>query len=157
MPVVIFNDDYQREMQAALDALAPAPKETGETVQSVAYPELISRLVEINAKRSALASEDKTLSAEKEALVTQLLEAFDRDGIKGTRIDGYSASCSSDDIYTPNDWTAFQRFVATSDSFYLLQKRVSNAAIKELIASGVTIPGIGEPFVKRTINLRKSA
>jgi hypothetical protein len=51
------------------------------------------------------------------------------------------------------DWDLVYDYIKTNDSFYLLQKRMSAAAFRELLNLGHEVPGV-EIFKDRKLNLR---
>ncbi len=71
------------------------------------------------------------------------------------RIGGLSAnvSISETDVPTVKDWDLVYDYIKTNDSFYLLQKRMSAAAFRELLNLGHEVPGV-ENFKDRKLNLR---
>ncbi len=71
------------------------------------------------------------------------------------RIGGLSAnvSISETDVPTVKDWDLVYDYIKTNDSFYLLQKRMSAAAFRELLNLGHEVPGV-EIFKDRKLNLR---
>jgi hypothetical protein len=54
-----------------------------------------------------------------------------------------------------DDWDLVEEWVKDNDGLYLLHRRISSVAWKELQDMGTTVPGI-EPFTKTTVSLRKT-
>jgi len=64
-----------------------------------------------------------------------------------------SVSISNTTIGSVTDWEALWPYIAKHKHFHLVQKRLSDPAVRELWGMGKTLPGV-EPFTKRTLNLR---
>lgn len=45
------------------------------------------------------------------------------------------------------DWTAFHQWIRENDRFDLLQKRIADKAVNELVEEGTTLPGVEEEDV----------
>lgn len=54
-----------------------------------------------------------------------------------------------------DDWDAAAEWIKANDALYLLHRRISSVAWKELRDMGEEIPGI-EPFTKVSVSLRKT-
>ncbi len=82
-----------------------------------------------------------------------LMETMNREGVDKST--GKKATVSISDIITANvvDWTLFEEFIIKKKYLHLLQRRVSDPAIRELFEKG-SVPGV-EPYTKRKLNLRK--
>lgn len=52
------------------------------------------------------------------------------------------------------DWEKFYEFVQTTGEFDLMQKRVSDAAVKERWEAGDSVPGV-EPYSFKTLSINK--
>ena len=65
-----------------------------------------------------------------------------------------SASLTESEFFSIEDYDALQEYVFDNEALYLFQRRLSSAAIKELIQNGEEIPGI-KTFVRKDISLRK--
>jgi hypothetical protein len=95
---------------------------------------------------------DALLAANEDSILT----AMDAQGVTRTGIGPFSMSVSEQLVGNVQDWDNVYQFIAANDAFHLLQRRLSNAAYKELLDLGTTIEGI-EPFIKRSLNFRKSS
>tara|TARA_R110002074_G_scaffold64529_2_gene154060 strand:- start:858 stop:1232 length:375 start_codon:yes stop_codon:yes gene_type:complete len=106
--------------------------------------------------REVIRADERTLNSLKEdfkELSNQIIVKMDDQGAK--RIGGLSAnvSISETDVPTVKDWDLVYDYIKTNDSFYLLQKRMSAAAFRELLNLGHEVPGV-EIFKDRKLNLR---
>ena len=58
------------------------------------------------------------------------------------------------DIPKVDDWEAFYKHVKKTGNFFLLQKRLSDAAIKDIWESNKEVPGVGH-FSVTSLSLKK--
>lgn len=84
-----------------------------------------------------------------------LMETMEREGVEKST--GKLATVSISKVTTGNvvDWDVFWAFVFKNKYSHLLQRRVSDPAIRELFETKGKVPGV-EPFTKQKINLRKT-
>ena len=106
--------------------------------------------------REVIRGDERKVNALKEdfkELSSQIIVQMDEQG--AVRIGGLSAnvSISETDVPTVKDWDLVYDYIKTNDSFYLLQKRMSAAAFRELLNLGHEVPGV-EIFKDRKLNLR---
>ena len=115
---------------------------------------LIDGMAEILEKRRLIAEQDKVLVAIYEAQQIELIAALKNNGLDRSASSHYSASLSTVDSYRVLDMDSFMPYVAKKKAWHLLHRRVSDPALREIVAlSGAVPPGL-EQFVKETINLR---
>lgn len=87
----------------------------------------------------------------------QALLAFaDELGLDKFAVGKLTFSVSTNVVGNVTDWDQVYAFVKEHDAFHLIQRRLANAAYKEILETGDGLPGV-EPFVKRSLNMRKSA
>lgn len=99
---------------------------------------------------------------EKEKLITDrisaaelvLMETMEKEGVDKST--GKLATVSISSSITGNvvDWDKFYAYIYKNKFGHLLQRRVSDPAIRELFESKGAVPGV-EPFTKRRLNIRK--
>ena len=94
----------------------------------------------------------KTIESEIAAIEEVLMDRMDKE--ETTRSQGKKASVSINQTVVANvkDWDAFWPYVAKHKFFHLLQKRVSDPAMRELWDAGKKVPGV-QPFTKRKLNI----
>jgi hypothetical protein len=106
--------------------------------------------------REQIRADEKALNVLKEDLKQLSLDIMSKmDEVGVDRLGGRSANVSiaEQEVPTVKDWDAVYDFIKSQDAFYLLQKRMSAAAFRELMAMGTTIPGV-EVYKDRKLNLR---
>lgn len=134
-------------MATAAKAKAAPAKKPSLGLQIDALFKLRERLREIQA----LEKDQMELIT---AAETVLMETMEREGVDKST--GKFATVSIGSSVTGNvvDWDAFGAYILKNKYLHLLQRRVSDPAIRELFESKGSVPGV-EPFTKKRINLRK--
>jgi hypothetical protein len=116
--------------------------------------ELIDKLHTLREQKRELEAAIKPISAEMESINNYLLEKLQEEGMP--KASGKSATVSVGETVVPNvdDWDSFYDYIKKEDALYLLERRVSSTAYRELrnLIDG-EIPGV-TPFTKITLNLR---
>lgn len=110
-------------------------------------------------KREALKAhqaKEAEIKAEIDVLEATLMETMKAQGVDKST--GKMATVSISESVTGNvvDWDALWAFIFKKKYTHLLQRRVSDPAIRELFEKQGTVPGV-EPFTKQRLNVRKTA
>lgn len=103
---------------------------------------------EINARKSELEKEKE----EVEKTIMSMLDEQDVTLMRGRQA---TISISEAENAKVEDWDDFENYIYDNRALYLLQRRPSNPAYREMIKTDGAIPGVVS-FTKRTINLRKN-
>jgi len=116
--------------------------------------QIIDELYNLRAKKAELNSSIKGINASMDELSTELIKKLDEE--KTIKASGTKASASLKEDIVPSvtDWDEVYKYIVENDACYILEKRMSVAAFRELQNLNTPIPGT-EPFVKRSISLRK--
>jgi len=122
-----------------------APKTLGACVDRL-Y-ELKHEIAEMNKQVAALKSERYEL---KERLIAEL-PASEAMGIAGKAA---SATIVIKPKPTVGDWEKFYAYIKRRNAFHLLQRRVSEPAIRELWEDNKAVPGV-EVFQDKDVSLKK--
>ena len=69
--------------------------------------------------------------------------------------DGCTVSLKTDIVPTVEDWDQLYDHVVTTKQFELLQKRMSATAYRELLATGIDVPGVKSTELTR-VNFRST-
>ncbi len=126
-----------------------APKVASLGLQIDNLFQLREKLREIQAQEAAQAE----LISAAEAV---LMETMQKEGVEKSTGKYASVSISSNVTGNVVDWDLFGAYIIKNKYLHLLQRRVSDPAIRELFETKGSVPGV-EPFTKRRINLRKTA
>lgn len=95
---------------------------------------------------------DKAL-AENELLIIERLDGM---GVNKFAVGKLSFSISENTVGNVEDWDQVHAYIRDNNAFHLVQRRLANAAYKELLDMGDSLPGV-VPFNKRSLNFRKGA
>lgn len=102
-----------------------------------------------------LASETKGFQDQFNELERDLIHSLDDQGLTGSQ--GHQSRCSvtETEVAQIDDIDALYDYIKETGHFYLLQRRISSTAYRELKAiSGEELPGLS-PYMKRSISIRK--
>lgn len=120
------------------------------------------RLDVLAAKRDELREIKRDLEAQLSDIKSQLddnesevIQMLDELGVNKFSVGKMSFSISETLVGNVQDWDQVHEFIRENNAFHLLQRRLSNAAYKELMDLGEAPGGI-EPFTKRSLNFRKA-
>lgn len=113
----------------------------------------IDKLHALRESKRKLEAEIKVIETAYSALEEKLIAKLDSEGTERANGKLASASISSLVVGNVTDWPKFEAFVKKTGSLHLFQRRLSDAAVRELFEQGKKIPGC-EPFTKRRLNLR---
>lgn len=123
---------------------------------AVTLAELATRRDELREQHREVQTEEKRLKALLDDNEQEIIDQLDAQGVTRSGIGPFSMSISETVVGNVEDWDSVYAFIKDNDAFYLLQRRLANAAYKELLDNGDTIEGVA-PFTKRSLNFRKSS
>lgn len=131
----------------------PSPQTLPPENSPMRLGDMIDRLHELRELRRALSKQDDTLKEEFSALEQAVIARLGDDGTIRAEGSSASVSISETDVATVTEWDDLYPYIRDNDAFYLLQRRVNNAAYQELAKAGVEVPGV-TTFTKKSLNLR---
>lgn len=134
----------------------PEPESNSKTppANSSTIGELIDRMYALRDERRDIAAKDKELKDEYDQLEQALIARMGEMDTDKASSPLATASIKSETMAGVKDWDAFYRWISTTQSFHMLERRPSNGAFREMHAAGEEVPGV-EAFTKVSINLRK--
>ena len=95
----------------------------------------------------------KVIESEIAVIEESLMERMDKEETAKSQGTKASVSITQAVVANVEDWASFHAYVAKNKYFHLLQKRVSDPAVRELWDAGKKVPGV-QPFTKRKLNIR---
>jgi hypothetical protein len=101
------------------------------------------KLYELRAKRLAEQKKVDEIAAEETALKNHIIENLPKSEASGVAGKLARVTVVTKQIPQVQDWDAFYKYVKKTGSFDLMQKRLTDAAIKERWEAGKEIPGVG--------------
>jgi len=115
---------------------------------------LIDKMFELRENKRNLASQIKDIDTEMGELELILLDKMNEQGTTQIRSPLATATVSQQVVGHVENWDALYQHINENDAFYLLERRLANAAYRELLQMGDELPGV-KPFTKHSISLRK--
>jgi hypothetical protein len=112
-------------------------------------------MVALRDTKRGLEEQIKGLNSKLKDLQGQFIQRCKEVGTEYARGRLGSATIVENVVPKIDDWDLVAEWIKDNDALYLLHRRVSSVAWKELQDMGETIPGI-EPFTNITLSLRKT-
>jgi len=103
---------------------------------------LFAQLRELEEQKRDLNNQLKELSGQIAEVEANILDDMAENGVSMMEYNGYRYAPSTTTRPSSEDWDATFAWIRDNNAFYLVQKRLSAPAIKELIADGEEIPGV---------------
>ena len=122
---------------------------------STSFNSLTQQLMLLRDEIKQVNQRKAELEHERTKLETQVMSMLDEQESTMIRTQHGSISISESEIAQVEDWEDFENYIYENRALYLLQRRPSNPAYREMVKTDGAIPGVVS-FTKRTINLRKT-
>jgi hypothetical protein len=103
------------------------------------------RIDELHELREDIRNLTTTLNEMKENFNTkefELLNLLQDIGLDQAKSDRTTVFVKTDTVGTVEDWDAFENYIKDNDALYLLQRRLSTTAYRELLQMGEDVPGV---------------
>lgn len=110
----------------------------------------------LRERKRELEAEIKLLDQALAANELAIIERLDEMGVNKFAVGKLSFSISENTVGNVEDWDQVHAYIRDNNAFHLVQRRLANAAYKELLDMGEELPGV-VPFNKRSLNFRKGA
>lgn len=104
--------------------------------------------------RLAMKKETDAVEARERELREHIIENLSKSDDTGAAGKKYRAQIKTTTVPTPDDWDKIRAYIVENDRFDLLQKRLSDKAIKEMWDEGENVPGVGK-FNKIDVSITK--
>ncbi len=101
------------------------------------------KLFELRNKRLAEQKKVDEIAAEETALKNHIIENLPKSEASGVAGKLARVTVVTKQVPQVKDWDAFYKYVKKTGSFDLMQKSLTNAAIKERWEAGKEVPGVG--------------
>lgn len=116
--------------------------------------EIIDEMFAVRARKRKLEAKVKDADAEYAELASEFIQTAKSAGTDYARGKLASASITKQLVPQARDWDEIYDYIRENDAMYLLHRRISAGAWKELLDSGTDVPGI-EAYEKETVSLRE--
>jgi len=103
---------------------------------------LFTKLQELEERKRALYNEEKQIKAEIAEVENRILDDMAESGVSMMEFNGQRYSPTVKVQPSSDDWDATFSWIKENNAFYLVQKRLSAPAVKELLDDGEQIPGL---------------
>lgn len=100
------------------------------------------RLMVLREKKAKLTREIEKLEEERRAIEERLIDELPKDEASGVVGKIAKAVVTRREVPTVKDWDRLYDYVLMNKDFSLLQRRVSESAVKERWEAGETVPGV---------------
>jgi len=119
---------------------------------------LIKRLAVLRDRIKKKNAEADELKASRDEVELELIELLSKMGIQRLNNGAYTASLATRVVPTVTDWDEFYKFIRQEDALYMLERRPSATAYRDMLdaRAGQSVPGV-EPYEKKTISLRATS
>lgn len=128
------------------------------TTEKFKFPKALGacadKLYELRQKRLEEQKKISLLEAEEKALKEYIIQNLPKSEASGVAGKLARVTVITKEIPRVNDWDAFYKFVKKTGQFDLMQRRLTDAAVKERWEAGKEIPGI-EHFQATTVSINK--
>ncbi len=112
------------------------------------------KLFELRNKRLEMQKAVDAVAAEESALKNHIIENLPKSEASGVAGKLARVTVVTKQVPQVKDWDAFYKYVKKTGSFDLMQKRLTDAAIKERWEAGKEIPGV-EHFNAVSVSINK--
>lgn len=126
----------------------------GEKNSPTTAGEIIRQMLTVRDERRLIAARDKVLVAQWDGLKVQMLALLKEQGTEHTGTSAGTATKTTTKHAKVTDWDKFHAWIRESDSFHLLQRRVAEAAFREMLEAGMDAPPGVEAVDVDDISLR---
>lgn len=137
--------------------VATAPQPTKPTI---GMDELVKKFIQLRDKKSQLKAEYEAtvapLTELQDKIEALLLQRFQEMGVESIRTPEGTAYTTVHTSATVADWDAFLAFVKSHDSFEMIERRVSKAAVEQYKAAHSDLPPGLNWAETRSVNFRRS-
>jgi hypothetical protein len=114
----------------------------------------IDKLYELRNEKANYTTKIREIEEEYKEVEYNLLAFLNEQELSTAKSKLASATVSTSLVPSVTDWDAFYKYILETEALFLLERRPSVTAYRDLLQAGETIPGT-EPFTKTTLSLRK--
>ena len=115
--------------------------------------DLLSEVTKVRTEIKSVQAEEKLLKTQQRELESQISIRMQEQGLDKISNDVCTISLKNEIVPTVEDWDALHQHIINTNQFELLQKRMSATAYRELITSGMDVPGVKSTELTR-VNFR---
>ena len=117
--------------------------------------DLLSEVTKLRSQIKTVQAEEKLLKTQQRELESQISIRMQEQGLDKISNDVCTISLKNEIVPTVEDWDALHQHIIDTNQFELLQKLMSATAYRELITSGMDVPGVKSTELTR-VNFRSA-
>ena len=114
----------------------------------------IDALYNLREQKRELNAQIKSIDEEYAQIESALIQMLQEQEMATGKSKLASATISTSIVPNVDDWEAFYEFIVASNQPFLLERRPSVTAYRDLLQAGEEVPGVS-PFTKTSLSLRK--
>lgn len=122
-------------------------------MNKAALAKLIVRRNHAKSQYDEATQEQKDAKKILEDIEHEILGELNESGLDMVRVDGVTVTVTNQDIYSVTDWDAMYEYILKNKATYLLQRRLMQKGIEELVIGGHDLPV--DKFTKHKVSIRK--
>jgi len=115
--------------------------------------DLVVKKIERKSALDLLNAEIKIIKQDIMELDNKILQEMNESQQTMARIEGYTVSVTTQNVFTPTDWADFNSYCEENKCSYLFQRRVTQKAVEEMLKLNPDLPV--EQFTKYGVSMRK--
>lgn len=115
---------------------------------------MTDKLFDLRESKRELEEQIKTIETEYAEVEETLMKRLEAEGTDKAAGKSASVSITTSVVANVLDWDKFHAWIKKTGHFHLLQRRVSDAAWREIAEKAGTAPPGTQPFSKKRLNLR---
>lgn len=110
--------------------------------------DLVNDYIDIRDQRRQKDKEVEELKEKEAYLKATIISSLKESGSGAVAGQRYTATIKKKSTWQPADWDLIQKYIETTGSWDLVQRRLSAPAVRERVEDGTVIPGIVEVEVE---------
>lgn len=102
---------------------------------------LFAQYYDLREQRLKLQREADALEQQEKDILYEITKEFNADSVKHS-VDGFTMLAKRKDVPTVRDWSATLAYIKETGQVDLLQKRLTDSAVKARWDAGIEVPGV---------------
>lgn len=112
----------------------------------------VTTFLKLKQKESKLRKQADEIKSQANDLMKEIIVGMEAEKINRVEVKMGSVGLKSEPVFSAKDWNKVWQYIFRKKDKNLLQKRLGQAHLKELLEDGVKIPGI-EKMTKKTLTV----
>jgi len=112
----------------------------------------ITKFLKLKAKITAETKKVEALKSEANAMSIEIIKELESTNAMGADVKAGSVKLKEEIMFSAKDWKKVWKWIFKNNSEDILQKRLSQPMLRELLEDGVKIPGL-EKMTKKSLSI----